>query len=122
MSDEKQVAVITGAASGIGLALAKACLQRKMHVVMADNSKEKLSQSAANLSSFGGEIIQVDCDVSRLSDLQRLADTTMDYFHRVDLLINNAGISGPLAPLWELTEAEIRKVMDINLFGVIHGI
>jgi NAD(P)-dependent dehydrogenase (short-subunit alcohol dehydrogenase family) len=119
----QQVAVITGAASGIGLALAKLCLQQGIHVVMADNAVTALCDKVELLSEQGdADVLGVVCDVTKPESLRHLAKQTYEHFERVDLLFNNAGISGHLAPLWELTNEHIRKVMDINLYGVIHSL
>ena len=123
MNVNKSVAVITGAASGIGLALAKACLLDGMHVVMADVAETALSEKVKQLSEISRtEILAVVCDVSKLDNVQELAQQTYDRFEQVDLLINNAGVSGQLAPLWELSSEHVRHVLDINLHGVIHGV
>ena len=123
MEAVKRVAVITGAASGIGLALAKLCVQRGINVVMADNAITTLHDEVAKLRSHdSAEVIDVVCDVTKPESLQQLATQTIERFNRVDWLFNNAGISGHLAPLWELTPEHIRTVMDVNLYGVIHGI
>jgi len=121
MDSEKRVAVITGAASGIGLCLAKICLQRGMKVVMADNDVNTLCDQVEQLSNQN-DLIGVVCDVSKAESLRNLTKQTMDRFHRVDWLFNNAGISGHMAPLWDLTTEHIQRVMDVNLYGVIHGI
>lgn len=123
MNDNKRVAVITGAASGIGLALTKACMQNDMHVVMADNAVTALSDKLEALSlQANTELLGVVCDVTKLDDVRQLAKKTLERFNRVDLLINNAGISGPLAPIWEQTTEQVRQVIDVNLHGVIHGV
>ena len=123
MKETKPVAVITGAASGIGLALTKSCLQQGMHVVMADNAAVTLSERVAELNvDAQTEVLGFVCDVTRLNEVEQLAHQTFERFNRVDMLFNNAGISGQLAPLWELPNEHIRRVMDINLHGVIHGV
>lgn len=123
MESEKRVAVITGAASGIGLALAEICIQRGIHVVMADNAITTLCDKVEQLSAQDEvTVMGVVCDVTKPDSLRHLAKQTIERFNRVDWLFNNAGISGHLAPVWELTSEHIRKVMDVNLYGVIHGI
>lgn len=124
MDSDKKVAVITGAASGIGLALAEQCLKRcGMNVVMADISVTSLCDKVEQLSTdAGSEVLGVVCDVSRPDSLRHLAKQTIERFNRIDWLFNNAGVSGHFAPLWELTNEHIRKVMDVNLYGVLHGI
>jgi NAD(P)-dependent dehydrogenase (short-subunit alcohol dehydrogenase family) len=119
----KKVAVVTGAASGIGLALVKACLRDGMHVVMADVANIALQEQAELLrASSQADILDVVCDVAKLDDVVALAKQTYEHFNHVDILINNAGISGQLAPFWELTNQHIRQVMDVNLYGVVHGL
>lgn len=123
MEAEYQVVVITGAASGLGLAMARVCLQKRMHVVMADNAVTELCDQVEKLScQYNTEVLGVVCDVAQLNSVRHLAKQTYDRFGRVDWLINNAGISGHLAPVWELTSEHIRKVIDINLFGAVNGI
>ena len=123
MNTNNKVAVITGAASGIGLALTKACLREGMNVVMADIAKLELEASADLLrDSRTSEIITMVCDVTDFSEVKKLASLTYSHFNEVDLLINNAGISGNIAPLWELSTEDIRQVIDVNLYGVIHGV
>lgn len=123
MSSLKPVAVITGAASGIGLALTQSCLIRGMKVVMADKALVPLEEQASLLcAEYPADVLAVQCDVIKTDNLLQLAQKTFDHFHRVDWLFNNAGISGHLAPLWELTDSELRHVMDVNLHGMIYGI
>lgn len=123
MNAENKVAVITGAASGIGLALAKASVSEGMHVVMADIAEANLNEEVQKLKALAHtKIIGVICDVTKWDSVERLAKETYNNFHNVDLLINNAGISGHLAPLWELSHQHVRQVLDVNLYGVINGV
>ena len=119
----KSVAVITGAASGIGLALAKACALKGMQVVMADIASTTLAYQVNQVQALGQiDVLGVVCDVAKLEDVEQLAYQTYERFNQVDLLINNAGISGPLAPIWELSFQQVSQVMDVNLYGVLHGL
>jgi len=121
MEPNQRVAVITGAASGIGLALTEGCLQRGIHVVMADNAVNKLCDRVEAFNEgTKAAVLGVACDVTKIETIRDLAKQAYNRFGRVDWLFNNAGISGQLAPLWELTSEHIRKVMDINLHGAIH--
>ncbi len=123
MTINRKVAVITGAASGIGLALTKACLLDGMNVVMADIAESVLSEQVKCLQAVSeAEILSVVCDVARWDDVLHLAEQTFEHFNRVDLLINNAGVSGHLAPLWELSNQHVRNVLDVNLHGVLNGV
>lgn len=119
----KRVAVITGAASGIGLALAHRCIKNNMQVVMADHDVTTLCDKVEQLSAEDGvEVLGVVCDVSKPDCLRQLARQTIERFNRIDWLFNNAGISGQFAPVWELPMEHIHKVMDVNLFGMLHGV
>ena len=123
MIKNERVAVITGAASGIGLELAKVCIRKQMHVVMADNNAALLKEKADELDrNASTDVLGVRCDVTKLNDVRELASQTIERFNRVDLLINNAGISGHFAPIWELNIEHVRHVLDVNLHGVIHGV
>lgn len=118
-----KLAVITGAASGIGLALAKACMSDGMDVVMLDIDKKALDEQATVLSlSASTQIVGIHCDVTNLDQVTDVVNQIILRFKRVDFLINNAGISGPLAPLWEVGVKQIRNVLDVNLYGTIHCI
>ncbi len=118
-----KVAVITGAASGIGLALAKACILDGMTVVMADIAEATLSDKVRQLRETSpNEILGVVCDVANRDHVLQLANQTIEHFNRIDLLINNAGVSGHLAPLWEVSDDHIRHVLEVNLHGVLHGV
>lgn len=101
-----QVAVITGGAGGIGGALGKALEEAGAKVLLADRE--------------AGDGI-VSCDVSRADDVEALADLAWQRFGRVDLLINNAGISGGGGRLWKADIAAARRVFEVNFWGVWHG-
>lgn len=120
MSEEGKVVVITGAASGLGLALTQACIAQNMTVVMADNTVEALSiQSAICNQLSASPVLGVVCDVRNQTQVDRLVEETLDHFGRVDWLVNNAGISGVAAPFWELTADALTEVLEINLFGTL---
>lgn len=123
MDSNRKVVVITGAASGIGLAFTKACLQNDMNVVMADKAVTPLCDQVELLAGeCAGDVYGVVTDVASIESMTQLAKQTMDHFGRIDWLFNNAGISGRLAPVWQLPLAHIRTIMDVNLHGIIHGI
>ena len=120
-----KVAVITGAASGIGRALAKQCAQEGMQVVLADIDQEKLRETQEALKTLGADVLAVPTDVSKVDDVERLLQATLEQFHAVHLLCNNAGIfsaEDAMLPLWQVPQAEWQRMVDINLWGVIHGI
>ncbi|MEM9747489.1 MAG: SDR family NAD(P)-dependent oxidoreductase [Actinomycetota bacterium] len=115
------VAVVTGAASGIGLATTEALLAREMKVVLADVDDERLRDVSARLSEAGGEVTAVVCDTADETSVAEVAERTLSAYGAAHLLFNNAGIAGvgdqwggPIE-LWE-------RVIGINLMGVVHGI
>jgi NAD(P)-dependent dehydrogenase (short-subunit alcohol dehydrogenase family) len=115
-----KVAVITGAASGIGRALADRSVREGMKVVLADVEAEALAQAEASLRAVG-EVLAVRTDVSEARDVEALAHKTVETFGAVHLLCNNAGV-GAEAAVWENTVAEWEWVLGVNLWGVIHGV
>ena len=116
-----KVAVVTGAASGIGRALAKKCCKEGMNVVIADIDATKLSETEKELKKSGGAVISVITDVSKASDVDNLAQKTLDAFGAVHLLFNNAGV-GTAGSLWDHTLNDLKWVIGVNLWGVIHGV
>jgi NAD(P)-dependent dehydrogenase (short-subunit alcohol dehydrogenase family) len=116
-----RVAVITGAASGIGRAIASRCAREGMRVVLADVEASALAQAQAELQEAGADVLAVLTDVSRASDVKDLAQKTLDAYGAVHLLCNNAGV-GAGSTAWESTINDWRWVIGVNLWGVLHGI
>ncbi len=116
-----RVAVVTGAASGIGRALAEQCAREGMKVVLADVEEAALHSAAGEMAKAGATVLAVRTDVSRAGDVEALARTTLDAFGGVHLLFNNAGVSGG-SSTWESTVADWTWVLGVNLWGVIHGV
>lgn len=116
-----RVAVITGGASGIGLGMARSFAGAGMRLVLADLPGEKLEAAVAGLRDAGNEAIGVPTDVSKLADIQRLADATMDAYGGVNVLCNNAGISVSAA-LHSLTLEDWEWVLGVDLWGPIYGV
>ncbi len=123
MKDFKdKVAVITGAASGIGLGIAKRAVKEGMKVVIADVEEEALASAEDILKKSGGSVLAVLTDVSKADNIERLAQKTLDTFGKVHLLCNNAGVGSVAGILWETPLVEWEWVINVNLWGVIHGI
>jgi NAD(P)-dependent dehydrogenase (short-subunit alcohol dehydrogenase family) len=122
MKDFKdKVAVITGAASGIGKGIAERCIAEGMKVVLADIDEEYLRKAEIEMRDLGGTVLSMVTDVSKRSDLELLARKTLDAFGEVHLLFNNAGVGGG-GPIWESTWKDWEWVIGVNLWGVIHGV
>lgn len=117
----RTVAVVTGAASGIGRALALACAQRGMAVVAADIEEPGLQQTRELLLAHGAPCVAHRCDVTSEVQVQELADASWSAFGRVDRLFNNAGVA-VLGPAWQATPDDWAWVLGVNLMGVVHGV
>ncbi len=116
-----KVAVITGAASGIGRGFAERCVSEGMKVVLADIEENELTKAVNELKTSGGVALGVRTDVSKRSDVELLAQQTLDAFGQVNLLFNNAGVAAGGAP-WEATWNDWEWVISVNLWGVINGV
>jgi NAD(P)-dependent dehydrogenase (short-subunit alcohol dehydrogenase family) len=117
-----RVAVVTGAASGIGLGLAERFAAEGMHVVMADVEEPALSKAAASLAESGASVLPVLTDVADLSAVEALRDAALSQFGAVHVVCNNAGVGGPHGPLWECPPGEWDWVLGVNLNGVMNGV
>jgi NAD(P)-dependent dehydrogenase (short-subunit alcohol dehydrogenase family) len=116
-----RVAVVTGAAAGIGLALVESFVADGARVVMADINDAKLGVEAERLRGAGADVLDVVVDVGDPSAVDELAARSADVFGRVDVLCNNAGTVA-FGPTWELDLAEWDRVLRVNLLSVIHGV
>ncbi len=117
-----KVAVITGGASGIGLALAQRAAAEGMQLVLADIEEAALAAAAAELKSKGAQVLTLKCDVSRAEDVERLADAALKAYGGVHLVCNNAGVGGVRVRAWEASAKDWQWVLGVNVWGVIHGV
>jgi NAD(P)-dependent dehydrogenase (short-subunit alcohol dehydrogenase family) len=117
-----RVAVVTGAASGIGSGLAERFAAEGMRVVMADIEEPALHEAAARLSGRGAKVLPVPTDVSSAGQVDALAEEAVRAFGAVHVLCNNAGVGGPHDPLWLVSPGDWEWVLGVNLGGVINGI
>jgi len=116
-----KVAVVTGAASGIGRALAERCAKEEMKVVLADIEEQALMQASRDLAAQGAQVLAVPTDVSQAGEVETLARKAFETYSAVHLLFNNAGV-GAGKSAWESSLADWEWVLGVNLWGVIHGI
>jgi NAD(P)-dependent dehydrogenase (short-subunit alcohol dehydrogenase family) len=115
-----RVAVVTGAASGIGRGLARGFVAQGMGVVLADVEQEPLDGAVRELQDAGGQVIGVPTDVSRLEQVEALAEQTLSRFGGVHVVCNNAGV-GSGAALAEIPLEVWHWVMGVNFWGVLYG-
>jgi len=116
-----KVAVVTGAANGIGYGIAERCAQLGMKVVLAGINEDNLLKAEESLQKTGAITLIVRTDVSKREDVEALAQKTLDVFGAVHLLVNNAGV-GAGTTIWDSTWEDWEWVIDVNLWGVIHGV
>ncbi|HRA63730.1 MAG: SDR family oxidoreductase [Rhodoferax sp.] len=117
MSSESKIAIVTGAGSGVGKAAALALLGAGYRVVLAGRRREPL-EAVATESGAGDKALAVPTDVSDPDSVRALFDAAVAAFGRVDVVFNNAGVNAPGIALEDLTVAQWRNVVDINLTGV----
>lgn len=111
-----QIAIVTGASSGIGAASAKALAKQGAKITLAARREEKLAQIAKEIIEAGGEALTVKTDVSQKNQVEEMVAQTMAKWGRVDILLNNAGIAH-FAPFLEMTEQQWDETLHINLKG-----
>ena len=122
MDDFKgKVAVVTGAASGIGYGLAERCIASGMKVVLADIEREALHKARSAMEAKGADVRAIPTDVSDCADVERLAEKSIDHFGAVHLLCNNAGVRKD-GSIWESSLNDWKWVMGVNLWGIIYGL
>lgn len=112
-----QVAIITGAGRGIGQAIAQAYAREGARLALAARSQTELEQTAAEIAKTGAQAIAVPTDVTDPAQAERLASAALTRFGRIDLLVNNAGISGPVGPLQDNDIAQWAETISVNLTG-----
>ncbi|MAF45656.1 MAG: short-chain dehydrogenase [Acidimicrobiaceae bacterium] len=117
-----KTAVVTGAASGMGLAMARRFAREEMNVVLSDIDESKLEAAVSEIRADGGNVQGVVTDVSLESDNIQLLDTSIDVFGTVDVVCLNAGVQGSIGRSWALSAEDYKWTMGILLDGVIHGV
>ena len=114
----ERVAIVTGAAQGIGRATAEAFVAEGAAVVVADLNQDLAAEAAAELGRAGGRALAVGVDVARRASVAAMVEAALGRFGRVDVLVNNAGIAGRAAPLAEQTDEDWELMMAVDLKSV----
>lgn len=113
---ENKVVVITGAARGLGKAMAEILAAKKARVVISGKNKETLEQTAKTLG-----VVSVVADVSKQEEIQNLAKQTLLQFGKIDMWINNAGVWLPRMNIEEVPLKRVHDLFEVNFFGTLHG-
>jgi len=118
---KEEVIVVTGSTRGIGRAIAEACGREGARVVICSRDEAAVKLATGELSQQGFEVSGLAVDVSTVSDLEKLLQHAIETWGRVDVWINNAGLSGGYRPLDEMSPEEITNVVDVNLTAVLQA-
>lgn len=119
---EGKVAVVTGAASGMGKAIAELFAQEGAKVVISDLNLEGSNAVAESIKAAGGEAIAVKTNVANLDDINMMIDTAVNGYGTLDILVNNAGIMDNMAPVGDVTDEKWDQIFEINTKGVMRAI
>jgi NAD(P)-dependent dehydrogenase (short-subunit alcohol dehydrogenase family) len=123
MKDLKnKIAVVTGAASGIGRGMAEAFIAAGMKVVLADIEQGALEETTRSLLATGADVHPVVTDVSKSDQVETLAERTLERYGAVHILCNNAGVSVRTSPSWASSLEDWHWILGVNFMGVVHGI
>jgi NAD(P)-dependent dehydrogenase (short-subunit alcohol dehydrogenase family) len=118
---ENKVAIVTGAASGMGEAIAQLFAQEGARVVVADLRQSEIDSVINSITSKGGKAIGVICDVAKEDEVRKLIDKTMLEFKTIDILVNNAGVMDDFFPVDQVSNELWRRVMSVNIDGPFYA-
>lgn len=119
---ENKVAIVTGAANGIGAEICRTYAREGANVVLADLDEAKAAEVAREImETIAAKAIAVKCDVASKDEVQKVVDACVAEFGTVDIIVNNAGITLPACPVEDITPERWKKVLDIDLMGTIYG-
>ncbi len=118
MAEPQKTAIVTGAGTGVGKAVALALLRERYAVALAGRRRDKLEEAAKEAKSLSGKVLIVPTDVTDPQSIRDLFAKTREAFGRLDVLFNNAGIGAPAVPLEDLPYDTWKKVVDTNLTGM----
>ena len=116
---KNKLVIVTGASSGIGKACAEKFAQEGANLVLAARSEDRLQEIAEKISSYGVEVLPIVTDVSKEEDCKNLVEEALIKFGKIDVLVNNAGIS-MRAVFADLDVSVLKKVMDVNFWGTVY--
>jgi len=122
MDIKNKVVIITGGSTGIGQELGFQFAKKGCKVVLGARTAQKLQANVEKINNEGGEAIFLPTDVRDRFQVENLAKKAFDHFGRLDIFINNAGVSSALGPLIDNKEEELRNVIDVNLMGGVYGV
>lgn len=114
-----KVALVTGGSCGIGKAVAAGLAGEGMRIMIAARNAHELEQARDQMCSAGAEVSGSATDVADATQVERLVDETIARFGRIDVLVNAAGVQGPIGPLWKADPVQWRRALDINLYGTM---
>jgi NAD(P)-dependent dehydrogenase (short-subunit alcohol dehydrogenase family) len=117
---EDKVAVVTGSAQGLGTCIALTFARAGAHIVLLDRFTDPLEVIEKEIVRLGRKALSLEVDIANLGSVEACARKAQEEFGRIDILVNNAAIGGPSAPLWEVDPAAWRECLDINTTGVFH--
>ena len=117
MSSRNRVAIVTGAAQGIGLQIASAFAKTGANIVLASRSADKLTAARDMVEAIGHEALAVATDLRNDGAIRHLVERTLERFGRIDVLVNNSGIAGPTKPLWDVDVDEWDDTFAVNVRG-----
>ena len=115
-----RVAIVTGAAQGIGLAIAKRFAMAHASVAMVDVNLRGAQEAANSLLVTGAPVTAFSCDVSNPESVRNMIDAVLKSYHQIDILVNNAGIVGRIAPIQDQTDDDWHRLLAIDLTGVFY--
>jgi NAD(P)-dependent dehydrogenase (short-subunit alcohol dehydrogenase family) len=118
---ENKVAVITGGTRGLGLAIAQTYATEGAAVVIASRSQTSIDKAVATLRDNGRPVAGIACDVGDLSQVEALASFTVETFGKIDIWVNNAGLSAPYGPTAAIPTSAFMNVINTNIVGVYNG-
>jgi len=119
---EGRVAVVTGGASGLGLAMALRFADAGMNIVIGDIEAEPLALAEAAIAAKGVKVLPQRTDVAKAEEVEALAESAYRHFGSVNVLCNNAGVGGSPGTMWELAVEDWQWVIDVDLWSVVHGV